>query len=100
MESLDNDRNKQHQSLQQKIAEKKRMRSEALKNKHGSEMAKELLEQKKEMADAERNAVINLISLFFILILMKTRFKNKGLHLTISKPVSYTHLTLPTIYSV
>ena len=69
MESLDNDRNKQHQSLQQKIAEKKRMRSEALKNKHGSEMAKELLEQKKDMADAERNAVIN----FFI------RFKNKGL---------------------
>ena len=71
MESLDNDRNKQHQSLQQKIAEKKRMRSEALKNKHGSEMAKELLEQKKEMADAERNAVI----IFFILF----RCKNKGL---------------------
>ena len=62
METLDNDRTKQHQSLQQKIAEKRRMREEALKNKHGSEMAKELLEQKKEMGDAERNAV----SCFFL----------------------------------
>lgn len=64
MESLDNDRNKQQQSLQQKIAEKKRMRNEALKKKHDSEMAKELLEQKKEMVDAERNAVKHFFNFF------------------------------------
>lgn len=57
MESLEGDRLKQQNSLQQKLAEKRKAREEALKNKHGSEMAKELLEQKKELADAERNAV-------------------------------------------
>ena len=57
MESLDGDRMKQHQALQQKLADKRRMRQEAMKTKHDSEMAKELLEQKKELADAERNAV-------------------------------------------
>lgn len=57
MESLDGDRMKQHGSLQAKLAEKRKARAEAMKNKHSSEMAKELLEQKKELADAERNAV-------------------------------------------
>ena len=57
METLDGDRMKQNQTLQQKLAEKRRMREEALKKKHDSEMAKEILEQKKELADAERNAV-------------------------------------------
>ena len=57
MESLDGDRLKQQQSLRQKLAEKRRMREEALKKKHGTEMAKEVLEQKKELKDAERNAV-------------------------------------------
>eukprot|EP00111_Clytia_hemisphaerica_P004694 TCONS_00013482-protein len=57
MESLDGDRMKQHQALQQKLADKRRMRQEAMKTKHDSEMAKELLEQKKELADAERNAL-------------------------------------------
>ena len=57
MESLDGERAKQQNALQDKLAAKRKAREEALKKKHGSEMAKELLEQKKELADAERNAV-------------------------------------------
>ena len=57
METLDSDRAKQNQSLQQKLAEKRKMREDALKKKHESEMAREVLEQKKELADAATNAV-------------------------------------------
>jgi len=65
METLDGDRLKQQQLLRQKLAEKRRMREEALKKKHGTEMAKEVLEQKKELKDAERNAVGFFHFIFF-----------------------------------
>ena len=63
METLDSDRAKQNQSLQQKLAEKRKMREDALKKKHESEMAREVLEQKKELADAATNAVSSSIFL-------------------------------------
>ena len=70
METLDVDRTKQQNSVKQRLAEKRRLRQEALKKKQGNELAKELLEQKKELSDAERNAVrfylpCNLFTLTF-----------------------------------
>ena len=70
METLDVDRTKQQNSIKQRLGEKRRLRQEALKKKQGNELAKELLEQKKELSDAERNAVsfylpCNLFTLTF-----------------------------------
>ena len=61
METLDADRTKQQNSVKQRLAEKRKLRQEALKKKQGNELAKELLEQKKELSDAERNAVSFLV---------------------------------------
>ena len=61
METLDADRTKQQNSVKQRLAEKRKLRQEALKKKQGNELAKELLEQKKELSDAERSAVSFLV---------------------------------------
>mgnify|MGYP001794512449 CR=1 FL=1 len=57
MEKMDMDRNRQQANLQQKLAERKRQKLEAHKRKQEREMARELLEQKKEMADVRAEHV-------------------------------------------
>ena len=51
------DKAKQLTSLQEKIAAKRKAKADALKKKQENEMAKEVIEQKKELADTERNVV-------------------------------------------
>lgn len=57
MESQDVEKTKQQEKLKQKLAERRKAREEAFKKKKDTEFNKELLEQKKELAEAERNAV-------------------------------------------
>ena len=57
MEKLDADRDKHKNNLKQKLAERRRKRQEALTRKQENDMAKELLEQKRELADTRSSAV-------------------------------------------
>lgn len=56
-ENFEADKAKQLSAVQEKIAARRKARADALKKKQENELAKEVLEQKKELADTERNVV-------------------------------------------
>ena len=66
MERLDTDRSKHQNNLKNKLAERRKQKEEALKRKQESEMARELLEQRKEISETHSAAVS---SLNYILVL-------------------------------
>nr|XP_047130962.1 uncharacterized protein LOC100202447 isoform X1 [Hydra vulgaris] len=59
LQALQEDKTKQSQSLHEKLEEKRKARLNALRKKQENQLARELLEQKKELADTERKAVID-----------------------------------------
>ena len=56
-ENYEADKARQLNSMQDKIAAKRKAKQDALKKKQENEMAKEMIEQKKELAETERNVV-------------------------------------------
>lgn len=55
--NMDAEKQRQISTLQDKIAQRKRMRAEALKSKHEAEMSKEVLKQEKERHDLKNEQV-------------------------------------------